>query len=840
MTREQEDKRTREQENKNGKARNPIIFILDNADKVPDLLYDWMKYLLESEIKDIHFIISSKEHLPEIFELATKEHKNTLKGSSQRHIDIEEKSTIINEFQLQNLTENEIAPFIQNKLTKCEQIPDKVISYLYKQTNGNLFLLNFLLTNFKQENYLQYKDNKWLFTTPDKIINLPESITKLLKNNFASLTLSQQEMLKFLSVFTITLPYDFLLKCVKTSLRQSLSSLTNNAENEIYYLFNSNWLKKEDDFVRFDSDYKKLFIINNYKTDHNKHYYEISSQMLEQYFQQPSSEILQEIAHHYMKTDKFQKSYDYTMLCGDTNENINKKIYWYEKSLQFAKKLDKNKVFKSIHKLMSAYVKNNQFVKAENLIACYLPSYETDKKTFIRLRAYLANIYFKEEKFSEALRIYKDIYDYYLTDLPEKESFDVLDNYTADLTNLGNYDKAKCIIETYLSTEQNLKKVYVARLKNELGIVMYLKNEPDKALKNYFLALQNLNQYEPSQLKGQIFNNIGGVYIKKGDLINADKYYHKAYKIYNQFNVLWLKYSTLINIATINRMLGNFEKARTYWEESLNYFEFKQSILSLSEIHNNLGSLYFYLGDYSKSKYHFQRTLKLYQKQNNPDTMLMTLNNLVELNFLCRDFVEAEKIIAKVIQLAKKRHNIFELAYSYYFLGKIYLEANNKLAEEIFLNSAELFASINEKDEKLKPQIGLYEIYAKNQDAQSMNLFEEITSNITESPELSLLFLCSLIRLHKLDEFMNLMPNVCIQENKLTAENKWQYHFFIGIHNQENNSLEDAIYHYKVAMEIIKEMWDKLDEQSKQNYLNDKLKIELKDRMDRTFCNYSI
>lgn len=162
------------------------------------------------------------------------------------------------------------------------------------------------------------------------------------------------------------------------------------------------------------------------------------------------------------------------------------------------------------------------------------------------------------------------------------------------------------------------------------GNYFWVQGIYERALENYFAALELFEKQNNHKEKAKILNNIGETFKKQNDLKEAAKYLELSLDILKRNTLLQPKL-ILINLAQLYLMQDKLEQSRSYLEEVK---------LSLSDSTDamNLGYYYLYLGT----------ILKKQQKLDSANTALQTSIKYWDKSNYTRGLIESNTLLAEV------------------------------------------------------------------------------------------------------------------------------------------------------------------------------------------------
>lgn len=197
----------------------------------------------------------------------------------------------------------------------------------------------------------------------------------------------------------------------------------------------------------------------------------------------------------------------------------------------------------------------------------------------------------------------------------------------------------------------NDKPLLLAANLSDIGVLYYYIKQPDKAMKNYLLAL-NIYKKEHN-VKGQaaIFGQIGQLYEKRMRYDSAFYYQNLALKAIERTNDISGGAKIYENLGSIYEDLEKYDLAYQHFKKSLDLYQKDHNELGSIEVINNLGDILRKTGKYQASITETQKAMKLAEK----------LGNIYQLASCCRDLGKAYELL-----------NQMDSAYHYVKLGYKY------------------------------------------------------------------------------------------------------------------------------------------------------------------------
>lgn len=197
----------------------------------------------------------------------------------------------------------------------------------------------------------------------------------------------------------------------------------------------------------------------------------------------------------------------------------------------------------------------------------------------------------------------------------------------------------------------NGKPLLLAANLSDIGILYYYLKQPDKAMKNYLLALGIYKK--ENNLRGQaaIFGQIGQLYEKRMRYDSAFYYQNLALKASERTTDISGAAKIYENLGSIYEDLEKYDLAYQHFKKSLDLYQKDRNELGSIEVINNLGDILRKTGKYQASIVETQKAMKLADK----------LGNIYQLASCCRDLGKAYELM-----------NQMDSAYHYVKLGYKY------------------------------------------------------------------------------------------------------------------------------------------------------------------------
>lgn len=192
----------------------------------------------------------------------------------------------------------------------------------------------------------------------------------------------------------------------------------------------------------------------------------------------------------------------------------------------------------------------------------------------------------------------------------------------------GNLDSAIVFFEKSIPyyTDQNLK----ANSINNLATMLKHQSKPDKAIKNYILALNIYEAQKDTSKQVFVLNNIGGLYNDLSDYTKANEYLNKgvllAKKSFNKEGEYLCK-NNLVNTLIAEK---NYDDAIYNLQESIEYFEKTEQYNFLIVCKNNLANCFDGKGEKERALSIYLDIIKIIDKtgiENSKEAFLINISS---------------------------------------------------------------------------------------------------------------------------------------------------------------------------------------------------------------------
>jgi two-component sensor histidine kinase len=194
------------------------------------------------------------------------------------------------------------------------------------------------------------------------------------------------------------------------------------------------------------------------------------------------------------------------------------------------------------------------------------------------------------------------------------------------LINSKHFEEATVQLKNILKQEKaahhvlNMAKGYAL-----LGNILLMQRNPDKALENYLLSLNNYDLKKDTIELNKLYTNIGTLYSMLKDLSKAKEYYLKSLSGNKNKNLDRLK--TLTNLAGVYAESGEKEYAFKTFREGIQLAGELNNLPLEAVLRTNLSNYFIEEKDWKKAMINARTSIAIRKKLKQPASVI-TLNNL--------------------------------------------------------------------------------------------------------------------------------------------------------------------------------------------------------------------
>ncbi|MFK5856998.1 MAG: ATP-binding protein [Bacteroidota bacterium] len=242
-------------------------------------------------------------------------------------------------------------------------------------------------------------------------------------------------------------------------------------------------------------------------------------------------------------------------------------------------------------------------------------------------------------------------------------------------------DSAQKYIDTILILSKKVNYEYGLNKGHNLqGIIYWITNNLDDALKQYKLALAYTNNLDSERDKAVILSNIALLFSHIYEIDSAKLYFNKTILFAEENNILDIQNKAVFDLGNLNLNQGNYIDAAHNLTKVKEQLEINHDSVLLMYVHSAFGILYTRLNKFEPALLNYKKAIELDQVIPGVDNISNNYINIGELYFsLQSNFDTALYFYQKAIETALP-----------HFKNNIELSAN--------INSGNTFLEMNELD----------------------------------------------------------------------------------------------------------------------------------------------
>ncbi len=210
-----------------------------------------------------------------------------------------------------------------------------------------------------------------------------------------------------------------------------------------------------------------------------------------------------------------------------------------------------------------------------------------------------------------------------------------------------------------------------ARVLNTRGAIFSEKGIYDKALEDFFSALNDLKKIDSVARTGAILNNIAMVYQNQGDYELAETYHLRSLAVKEEYDDLSGIAFSINNLGVINQKNGDYNKAYEYFRESLSIRQRIGDYRGIAAVNRNIGSLYYELQQFENALMHFQVARDIYESTEDLSGIVQADYFLGKVYLATGELMQAQQYFEQSLTLAEEIGLAALIIDNYFALGEL-------------------------------------------------------------------------------------------------------------------------------------------------------------------------
>lgn len=541
----------------------PSVFILDNFHLLNDENIEMLEYLLKN---------AQNQRIIVILSYCDSNDEDSAKAAmfSQNIKTVKKVQDIV----LGSLNIEETAVMIKNMLG-LPNIPMKLATRIYTETNGNPLFIEEIIKNLCAEGLLYVDDNSgsWSIEIDDyDKIPLPSNIYRAVLNQIRSLDSTCTEILNVMSIFNTSIS--------ETAISEILTIDRQLVESKLEFMVKKGILDKKVEDWGYTYDLHnigvKTFIYNELDAQERKEKHKIAEEFLERQYASEGRENKEELIYHLEKAGEKEKAIEYCVEAALSMWNLqfrSEAIKKFEKALSMFSEDSRNE--KKIDVLIRTGDIYNETGDNITAIKYYEDAYKLAKsldfcKSCIDILVKTAEIHVQKNDLSKGSHFIELSKEYY-------ERADYEEGYLkAQLIiarisfNKQEFDEVTRICNEGITRCRGKYTELEAKFYNQIGITYLQLSQPDDAYAVFNKSIKLFEKINNQRGIALSLNNLGVIY---GDFYqnieDSIKIYTRMKEICERHNILDLQITAVSNLAECGYDMEEYEQSLSYYKSAL-------------------------------------------------------------------------------------------------------------------------------------------------------------------------------------------------------------------------------------------------------------------------------
>jgi len=555
---------------------------------------------------------------------------------------------IVKEIDLSRLGQSDSKKMTKAYLGK-EAVSDEFTSLIHKETDGNPFFIEAILSNIKEE-YIERLPTR---------IEIPKSIKDTILRRLERLSDEERDILEISSAIGERFDGDVLLGMSGMDEDKVLDSIDRLCDARLI----EDDLSIDAEGYRFHHCKIQEVVYNELNGPRRRMLHERIGRTLEELYKDDVNEIVSDLAYHYSETKNYDKMYEYSWKAGEKASNVysfDEAVSNYKTALSALDGIERNQSLEGEVESGEGLEKGDED-KDEMVFVSLLKGFDVEsneKKVSVLDR--LGGAYDILGKWEESF----DVYEKALNLTAEKnKKGEIAARIGSIYRKRGMFDKGVRICEEALKiVDKECKEKCL--LLNCIGNILSRKGDFEKALEHLKQSLKIAKKIKNEKILAWIYYDMGRIYSEKCDNKNAVDFFDKSLKIFE-------KIGDRIGVASVYHELGLFHMRIDKYEDSLGFLEESLEIIKkiggqhgIASIHHDTSLVYYNMGDYDKALEFCEKTLKIYEKVGDLLGIARVWTDF-GLNYLKKgDYKEAESYFRKsseIVSTARYKGAVYNL-----------------------------------------------------------------------------------------------------------------------------------------------------------------------------------
>lgn len=263
----------------------------------------------------------------------------------------------------------------------------------------------------------------------------------------------------------------------------------------------------------------------------------------------------------------------------------------------------------------------------------------------------------------------------------------------------------------------------MAQILSSEGSIYFGLGEYDEAMKNYEMAMMNIEKAEGGEMALSLTMRVmGNVHMRKAEYEKARELFRKSLEISDKTNDLQGASKTLNNIGITYGFQGHPDKALEYYMQTLEICHKLGDKLTSGTVLLNIGVEAYKMGNIEVCLHNFEKSLIILKELGKQSSISMVLNNMGVLNMDEGNLEKAEDYFSQSLETLERIHYKNYMAEPLKSLGSLCMETGRlDEAWQYLERGLEIANDCSQKDqicEHLKLQIEYHIIRGERNEAE--------------------------------------------------------------------------------------------------------------------------
>lgn len=236
-----------------------------------------------------------------------------------------------------------------------------------------------------------------------------------------------------------------------------------------------------------------------------------------------------------------------------------------------------------------------------------------------------------------------------------------------------------------------------ATIYSNLGLLYHQQRTDWEKGINYLVKALELHERTGNEFgQALTMTNLGFIYKDLGEYEKAESEFDRALELHKKLNIRDMTVSLNVDQASLYLDMGRNEEAIELLIQCREYIESNPVNQQVqTDLWNEISRYYFNIGDYEKAKRRCQKAMLLAKKFNQSEAIGFIRWLEAQIYEKIGDSLSQETALLESIDILEKEGSVFQLAKSYWSLGKYYhLNSNDHRAIEYIQKSRDIFQKI--------------------------------------------------------------------------------------------------------------------------------------------------